>query len=283
MRQERAHLTGQIGFVPTMGYLHAGHLSLFQQARAMNHTLIVSIFVNPTQFSPHEDFNAYPRDIERDLHLLEQLQVDTVFLPTAEEMYPSGFTTYVVPEGTLATEVEGAIRPNHFRGVATVVLKLFQIVQPHYVYFGQKDAQQVAVIRRMIDDLNLPFTLCVLPTMRETDGLAMSSRNSYLTPPQRLAARVLYQALQTGQQAVLAYPDGSPTLAEQAIRETIQQEPQASLEYVEIRDPYTFLPLSTLRAPALLALAVRIGTTRLIDNFLLRADGFWDTGTISSL
>jgi pantoate--beta-alanine ligase len=298
MKQERTRWTGKVGFVPTMGYLHAGHLSLFQQARAENEILVASIFVNPTQFGPHEDFVRYPRNMERDLDLLDTLNVDFVFTPSDTEMYPPGFTTYVDPSGPLAEQVEGAVRPKHFRGVATVVLKLFQIVQPDRAYFGQKDAQQVAVITRMIQDFHLPIQLIALPTVRESDGLAMSSRNSYLPPQIRAAASVLYKALQAGQTAFMAnLPDGPVGLGRppvglelapnnpdptapvwQAMIAVIASEPAAMLDYAEIRDPRTFLPLKTLQAPAVLLLAVSIGSTRLIDNFVFNPDGTWDTG-----
>src|SRR5258707_5693742 len=189
---------GGIGFVPTMGYLHAGHLSLAQRAHAESATTVASIFVNPAQFGPGEDLARYPRDLPRDLAQLESAGVDAVFVPTAEEMYPAGFSTYVVPEGTLAARLEAAARPGHFRGVATVVAKLFAIVRPTDAYFGQKDAQQVAVLRRMIVDLHLPVWLRVLPTVREADGLAISSRNGYLNRQQGPAAALLFRARRAG-------------------------------------------------------------------------------------
>ena len=282
MQQERTHCRGKVGFVPTMGYLHAGHLSLFQQARAENDILVASIFVNPTQFGPHEDFQHYPRDLERDLDLLAGSDVDIVFTPSTTEMYPQGFTTYVEPRGPLAEQVEGATRPGHFRGVATIVLKLFQIVRPDNTYFGQKDAQQVAVISRMIQDFNLAIQLHIVPTMREPDGLAMSSRNSYLQGQDRAAATVLYKALQAGQTAFMSNPPDGPRAVRQTMIDVIAREPLAKLNYAEIRDPGTFLPLETLQAPALLALAVSISTTHLIDNFVYKADGTWDTGSFTT-
>jgi pantoate--beta-alanine ligase len=306
MQQERTRWRGKVGFVPTMGYLHAGHLSLFRQARAENDILVASIFVNPTQFGPHEDFDDYPRNLERDLALLEALQVDVVFTPSEREMYPQGFTTYVNPIGPLAEQVEGATRPGHFRGVATIVLKLFQIVQPDQTYFGQKDAQQVAVISRMIQDFNLTVQLHVLPTVREPDGLAMSSRNSYLQAQDRAAASVVYEALQAGLTAFMRHFSESPVGAKQglvgarqglvgaglvpaqplqalarvrqAMIDVVASEPLARLDYAEVRDPRSFLPLETLQAPAVLLLAVLIGSTRLIDNFVFNVDGTWDTG-----
>ena len=277
----RTQWSGPVGFVPTMGYLHEGHLALYRQARTESKTLVGSIFVNPIQFAPHEDLNRYPRDLARDLSTLESIGVDVVFTPSTEVMYPPGFTTYVVPEGPLATQAEGATRPGHFRGVATVVLKLFQLVRPATVYFGQKDAQQTAVITRMIEDFNLPITLRALPTIRESDGLAMSSRNSYLTPPQRRAAAVLYQALQAGRIAMEAYPQPTPPEVVQTMKDVLARESQIRLDYVEIRDAITFLTLETLQAPALLLIAAWIGQTRLIDNFVLQADGSWNTGQLT--
>jgi len=290
MRLERVQWTDQVGFVPTMGYLHEGHLSLFKRARAENQVLVASIFVNPTQFSPQEDFSLYPRDIERDLHMLEAQGVDVVFLPTPEQMYPQGFATYVDPQGPLADQSEGASRPGHFRGVATIVLKLFQIIQPHNAYFGQKDAQQVAVITRMVSDLNLPITVHILPTIREADGIAMSSRNSYLSTEERRIATVLYRALLAGQATFQTALDAhtQDTAARQveqviqALHTVIATEPQAHLDYVEVRDPQTFLPLEILQAPAVLLIAVHIGSTRLIDNFVLHLDGTWDTAMLTS-
>jgi pantoate--beta-alanine ligase len=278
--KQRAQWTNQVGLVPTMGYLHAGHLSLCQQARAENQHLVVSLFVNPTQFGPHEDLSRYPRDLDRDLDMLKEIGVDIVFAPSTEEMYPSGFISYVDLRGPLTEEAEGTSRPGHFRGVATVVLKLFQLVQPHHAYFGQKDAQQVAVISRMVRDFNLSVQLRILPIIREADGLAMSSRNKYLDVPSRVAATVLYRALQAGRVVFDSYPSATPQAVTRAMIEIINTEPLARLDYVEVRDPATFLPLETLQAPALLLIAASVGPTRLIDNFVLHADGTWDTGQI---
>jgi pantoate--beta-alanine ligase len=271
-----------VGLVPTMGYLHAGHLSLVRQARRENTLLTASIFVNPTQFGPHEDLARYPRDLPYDLELLEDSGVDVVFAPAASDVYPSGFSTYVDPSGPLATVGEGASRPGHFRGVATVVLKLFNILQPQRAYFGQKDAQQVAVLSRMVADLNLPVALRILPIIREADGLALSSRNAYLTPAMRTASVVLYRALLAGRQTFENGSLGEPADVVRVMAETIATEPLAKLDYADLRDPKTFLPLEKLQAPALLLLAVSIGSTRLIDNFLLRADGTWDMGLTHS-
>ncbi|MFO3796119.1 MAG: pantoate--beta-alanine ligase, partial [Anaerolineales bacterium] len=201
--EERKKLAEPVGFVPTMGYLHEGHLSLVRRAQEECASVVVSIFVNPTQFGPNEDLARYPRDLERDLRLLAPLRVDIVWTPTVEEMYPSGYQTWVTVE-ELTKPLEGAMRPGHFRGVTTVVSKLFNAVQPQRAYFGQKDAQQAAVIRQMRRDLSYPIEIVVCPTVREADGLAMSSRNIYLSPPERRAATVLYRALTAAQSAYQA-------------------------------------------------------------------------------
>jgi pantoate--beta-alanine ligase len=280
MVKERAQWTGQVGLVPTMGYLHAGHLSLCQQARADNQVLVVSIFVNPTQFGSHEDLSCYPRDLDRDLQILETSGVDVVFAPHAEEMYPPGFTSYVDLHGPLTEQGEGVTRPGHFCGVATVVLKLFQLVQPRHAYFGQKDAQQVAVISRMVTDFNLPVQLHILPIIREPDGLAMSSRNKYLDDASRAAATVLYRALQAGRAAFEAYSSETSQKVTQTMIDIVATEALVRLNYAEVCDPATFQPLETLHAPALLLIAASVGSVRLIDNFVLHADGTWDTGRI---
>lgn len=276
-RADRA-VSARVGLVPTMGYLHEGHLALVRQARAENEILAVSIFVNPAQFGPHEDLERYPRDLPRDLRLLEECGVDVVFTPAPADIYPPGFSTYVDPGGPLATAAEGASRPGHFRGVATVVLKLFQILRPRQAYFGQKDAQQVAVISRMVSDFNLPVILRILPTIREADGLALSSRNAYLSAEARAASSLLYKALQAGKEVFEERAPQGPAGVVRAMREVIADEPRITLDYAEVRDPATFLPLERLQAPALLLIAASLGATRLIDNFLLRADGTWDTG-----
>src|SRR5581483_250018 len=259
-----------VGFVPTMGYLHEGHLALVRRARTENDLVIASIFVNPTQFGPHEDFERYPRDVPRDLAMLESEGVDIVFTPGVAEMYPSGYVTYVEPTGPLVEQAEGRRRPGHFRGVATVVLKLFHIVRPHRAYFGQKDAQQVAVISHMVEDLNLPLSLRIVSTVREPDGLAMSSRNVYLTAEQRTAATVLYRALQAGRRVFDARPAQGVAVVIRAMTETVAAEPLADLDYIEVRDPHSFLPLEVLQPPALLAIAAHIAPVRLIDNIALR-------------
>ena len=266
-RAVRRALPGTWGFVPTMGYLHEGHLSLVRRARAENDRVAVSIFVNPTQFGPHEDYARYPRDLERDLRLLEPLGVDLVFVPSVEEMYPPGFQTWVIVE-EVSRPLEGASRPGHFRGVATVVAKLFNILQPDRAYFGQKDAQQTVVIRRMVQDLNIPVEIVICPTVREPDGLAMSSRNSYLNPEERRAATVLFRALQAAKARYEAGERDAERLRE-AMREVIRAEPLARIDYVSVAHPETLQELERVEGPALLSLAVYIGTTRLIDNLML--------------
>ena len=267
-----------VGLVPTMGYLHAGHVSLVERARAENDHVVVSIFVNPTQFGPHEDLSRYPRDLPRDLALLEAAGADVVFTPSVEEVYPAGFGTYVEPTGVLAERLEAATRPGHFRGVATVVTKLLLMVAPDRVYFGQKDAQQVAVVRRLARDLNLPVEVRVLPTVREPDGLAMSSRNKYLGPEDRAAAIVLNRAIRAGVAAFELQPAGGAPDVIAAMTAVVAAESRAQLDYADVCDPDTFAPLTALHAPALLAIAAKVGPARLIDNFLLRADGTWDMG-----
>jgi pantoate--beta-alanine ligase len=266
-RAVRRALPGTWGFVPTMGYLHEGHLSLIRRARAENDRVAVSIFVNPTQFGPHEDYARYPRDLERDLRLLEPLGVDLVFVPSVEEMYPPGFQTWVVVE-EVSRPLEGASRPGHFRGVATVVAKLFHILQPDRAYFGQKDAQQTVVIRRMVQDLNIPVEIVICPTVREPDGLAMSSRNTYLNPEERRSATVLFRALQMAKARYEAGERDAERLRE-AMREVIRAEPLARIDYVSVAHPETLQELERVEGPALLSLAVYIGTTRLIDNLML--------------
>jgi pantoate--beta-alanine ligase len=267
-RTLRASMEGPVGFVPTMGYLHAGHLSLVQAARRDCASVVASIFVNPAQFAPSEDLASYPRDLDRDLALLDDARVDLVFAPAAqEELYPHGFDTWVDVE-RLTARLEGACRPIHFRGVATIVAKLFHIVQPDVAFFGQKDAQQALVVRRMIRDLDFAVRLAVCPTVREDDGLAMSSRNTYLTPRERRAAPVLYRALQTAEGL---YNDGerSAGALRRAAEAMLGSEPLARPEYFSIADLDTLEEMEVLDRPALVSSAVRIGKTRLIDNLLL--------------
>jgi pantoate--beta-alanine ligase len=267
-RSARAALEGSVGLVPTMGYLHEGHIALVRQAHAENDHVVVSIFVNPTQFGPNEDFASYPRDPEHDYAALREVNTALVFTPNVEEMYPSGFQTYVEVTG-VSQGLEGERRPGHFRGVATVVAKLFNIVQPDRAYFGQKDAQQVAVIRRMVADLAMPLEVVVAPIVRAPDGLALSSRNSYLTPEQRLAAPVLYRALMA---AKSRYESGerSPDVLRSTVQEILATEPKAQVDYISAADAESLVELNApTNRSILLSLAVRIGKPRLLDNVIL--------------
>ncbi|HEX8992700.1 MAG TPA: pantoate--beta-alanine ligase [Anaerolineales bacterium] len=256
-----------LGLVPTMGYLHEGHLSLARQARQDCKSVAVSIFVNPTQFGPTEDLSKYPRDLERDLRMLESVGADIVWAPTPEIMYPPGYQTWVEVQD-VTRPLEGAQRPGHFRGVATVVTKLFNSVQPDKAYFGQKDAQQAAVIRQMTADLNFPIEIVVCPIVREPDGLAMSSRNVYLEPAQRQAATVLYRALHAAKAAYDAGERDAGRLR-QAMKQTLESEPLAQMQYVSCADYSTLQELDTVSGKTLLSMAVYFGRTRLIDNLVL--------------
>jgi pantoate--beta-alanine ligase len=266
-RSLRQRLKGSIGFVPTMGYLHAGHIALAHEARKENATVVASIFVNPTQFGPNEDLDSYPRDLESDTDALEKAGTDFLYFPSAEEIYPPTFDTYV-DVGTVTETLEGAKRPTHFRGVATVVTKLFNIVQPHRAYFGQKDGQQVIVIRKMVDDLNIPVEIITVPTVREPDGLALSSRNSYLNKNEREAATILHQSLIETQNLYNNGQRDAEKLRE-AMRNILASQPLAHIEYVSIADIDTLHELSVVGHDAIASLAVRIGKTHLIDNVLL--------------
>jgi pantoate--beta-alanine ligase len=267
MRAVRRGLTGAVGLVPTMGYLHEGHLALVRLARSENENAVVSIFVNPTQFGAGEDFQAYPRDPERDLSLLKSEEVDVVFMPPAEEMYPAHFSTWVDVQ-QLTERLEGASRPGHFRGVATVVAKLFNIVEPTRAYFGQKDAQQLMVIRRMVSDLNMNLQVVAVPTVREPDGLAMSSRNTYLSPGERQAALVLWQALSLAKQLWFEGERDAQNIRRK-MASLIGSEPLAQIDYISLADAESLEELAQIDRPALVSLAVRIGKTRLIDNIVL--------------
>lgn len=267
LRTACAQLPKPVGLVPTMGYLHEGHLSLVRAARAECASVVVSIYVNPTQFGPNEDFAAYPRGLERDLSLLKPLQVDLVWTPTNEILYPSGFQTWVTVE-EVSQPLEGSFRPGHFRGVATVVAKLFNSVQPQKAYFGQKDAQQVVVIRQMTRDLNFPIEIVVCPIVREADGLALSSRNTYLNPEQRQAATALSRALQAARQDFVNGESSAEKLR-QRMMAVLNQEPLARVQYVSCAHPDSLEELDTITERALLSMAVYVGKTRLIDNILL--------------
>ena len=272
LRAARKTLPGAVGFVPTMGYLHAGHISLANAARSGCTSVVASIFVNPTQFGANEDLAKYPRDLPRDLAMLEAAGVDLVWTPTPEEMYPSGFQTWVDVQG-LTMRLEGEFRPGHFRGVATVVAKLFNAVGPDRVYFGQKDAQQAAVIRRMTTDLDFPIEIVVCPTVRESDGLAMSSRNIYLDRAERNAAPILFRALSAAETAYQGGERQAESLR-RIILDLIATEPLARLQYVSCADYLTLDELVTVRDRALVSIAVHLGKTRLIDNLVIgdRAD-----------
>ena len=267
LRLARRTLSGPVGFIPTMGYLHAGHISLVQAAKAGCSSVAASIFVNPTQFGPAEDLASYPRNLPRDLALLEAAGVELVWTPTQEVMYPPGFQTWVEVEH-LTRPLEGGHRPGHFRGVTTVVAKLLNAVRPDKAYFGQKDAQQAAVIRRMTKDLDFQVEIVVCPTLREVDGLALSSRNVYLNPAERQAATVLFRALSA---AKAAYDSGERAAEElrRLVREIVGAELLARLQYVSCADNDTLEELETVSGKALLSMAVLMGKTRLIDNFVI--------------
>ena len=263
----RKAFQGTVGFVPTMGFLHAGHISLVNSARAGCTNVVASIFVNPTQFGPNEDLAKYPRDLPRDLAMLEAAGVGLVWTPTVEGMYPTGYQTWVDVEG-LTVGLEGEIRPGHFRGVATIIAKLFNAIRPDRAYFGQKDAQQAAVIRQMTTDLDFPIEIVVCPTIREADGLAMSSRNSYLNPEERKVAPILFRALST---AKTTYKSGvrEAESLRRVMRDLIISEPLARLQYVSCANYDTLEELIVVQNKALLSMAVFLGKTRLIDNIVI--------------
>jgi pantoate--beta-alanine ligase len=267
-REARRQMGGTVGFVPTMGYLHEGHLFLARRAKAENDFSVVSIFVNPTQFGPKEDFARYPRDPDRDLALLERERTDLVLTPPVDEMYPPGTSTWVDVED-VTKPLEGASRPGHFRGVATVVAKLFNIVQPTRAYFGQKDAQQVVVIQKMVADLNMNLEVVVVPTQREPDGLAMSSRNVYLNQQERQAAVVLWRSMNLAQD-LWRKGERDAEKIRQGVVTLIKNEPLARIDYVSVADPKTLEELSHITGSALVSMAVYMGRTRLIDNMTLK-------------
>ncbi|HSP06340.1 MAG TPA: pantoate--beta-alanine ligase [Acidobacteriota bacterium] len=256
-----------IGFVPTMGFLHDGHLSLVREARKMADVVVVSIFVNPTQFGPKEDLDKYPRDVTRDAETLSAESVDYVFLPKVEEIYPEKFRTYVKVR-ELSECLEGLTRPTHFEGVTTVVMKLFHIVDPHFGFFGQKDAQQLVIVRRMIQDMNMDVEIIRLPIVREPDGVAMSSRNVYLSPEERKAAPVLHRALQHAQQRINEGERKTKSILKE-MREIIESEPLARIDYLAAVDMIDLKELKTLKGKCLVALAAYFGSTRLIDNIII--------------
>ena len=267
-RKVRREQDQTIGLVPTMGALHEGHLSLVREARRMCDVVVVSVFVNPTQFGPGEDFNRYPRDLTQDTALLTDYNIDYIFAPPAEEIYPKGFSTYISVEG-LSDQLEGAARPGHFRGVATVVAILFNIVRPDFAFFGQKDAQQSLIVKRMVRDLAFDTEIVVLPTVREESGLALSSRNAYLNEEEREAAAILYRALSRAREAY-ASGERNGTRRAEVVRATIGMEPRARIDYVSVTDADTLEKLEKLNDRAVLvAVAVNFGKTRLIDNIVL--------------
>jgi pantoate--beta-alanine ligase len=260
-----------VGLIPTMGALHEGHLALVRRARQECSEIITSIFVNPKQFGPKEDFAKYPRTFEADAEKLASAGVDAIFAPEPADVYPPGFRTYVSVEG-LSDRLEGRSRPGHFRGVATVVLKLLEIVQPHFAYFGRKDAQQVRIISQMAGDLNLDTEIVVCPIVREPDGLALSSRNAYLKPDERKAATVLHRALIAGRDELAAGGHDSLSL-QTTLRKVLQAEPLAAVDYAEIVDADTFEPVTRVARPCYVVLAVFLGKTRLIDNLYIEPAG----------
>jgi len=267
LRAARLSLAGRVGLVPTMGYLHEGHLSLIRRAKAECDHVVVSIFVNPTQFGVNEDLSKYPRDLERDLSLIKPLGVELIWTPTPEIMYPTGYQTWVEVDA-VTRPLEGSMRPTHFKGVTTVVAKLFNMVQPHKAYFGQKDAQQAAVIRQMTRDLNFPVDVIVCPTVREADGLAMSSRNKYLEGTDRKAAAVLFRALSAAKDAYEGGERNAEVLRGK-MKEVLESEPRVTVQYVSCADYDTLEELAVVKGKALLSMAVLLGKTRLIDNFVL--------------
>jgi pantoate--beta-alanine ligase len=253
-----------------MGFLHKGHLSLMRPARAENDLLVVSIFVNPTQFGPNEDYEAYPRDLQRDSEMAAEVGVDVIFSPTARDMYPNGYATFVNVEH-ITEKMCGAFRPGHFRGVTTIVTKIFNLVQPHRAYFGQKDAQQAVVIKRMTDDLNFGMEIVVLPTVREGDGVAMSSRNKYLSQKERRTALVLIMSLRMAEDMVRSGQRDAAAIRRKMV-DMIQAKPLAKIDYIAIVNADTLVDLDVVSGKTLIALAVFVGKTRLIDNVILDAD-----------
>ncbi len=256
-----------VGLVPTMGYLHEGHLSIIRAARNQSDIVIVSIFVNPVQFGPDEDFEKYPRDIKKDEELLKECGVDIIFYPKKEDMYPEGFSTYVDVE-KMTENLCGKSRPGHFRGVTTVVMKLFEIIKPDIAYFGQKDAQQAYVVKKMIEDLNMDITMKIMPIIREEDGLAMSSRNIYLTKPERKDTPLLYESLKLAE-GLIGSGEISPKKIIKKMRDLLSEKPSLKIDYISIVDTKSLREVTTVEGEVLIAIAVFIGKTRLIDNIIL--------------
>jgi len=258
-----------IGFVPTLGYLHKGHLFLIKVAKETCDEVVVSIFVNPLQFGPGEDYERYPRDLSWDTEICQKEGVNAIFVPSLEEMYPQGYSTFIDMQGNLTQVLEGKLRPGHFRGVNTVLIKLFNIVHPNLSFFGEKDYQQALIVKKMVKDLNLDTKIVLLPTVREKDGLAVSSRNSYLTFKQRKAAAVLYKSL-TKAKEMIEKGKEDPKEVIFLMRDLINKEPLAKIDYVALVDPLTFERVSQIKENVLIALAVRIGKVRLIDNIRIK-------------
>ncbi len=271
---------GSVGFVPTAGHLHRGHVRLVQASRQECELSVVSIFVNPPQFGSDKDLVQDPNDLAKDVQLLGIEQVDVVFIPRPEDIFPANFSTYVVPSGPIAERFEGAARPGYMRGVATVMTKLFQLVRPDVVYLGQKNAQQVALIRKLVCDLNIDLSLRVLPTVRQSDGLAIGNRNQLLTPAQRQAVPILYQGLLAGM-AMIEKGERRPAVIQKAVTDLIATEPLMNLDYVALCDPDSFEDVGETLPPTLpdllLMVAGHVGTTRLVDNILWRSSGYWLT------
>ena len=305
MHAERDRMAGTVALVPTMGYLHEGHLSLVRQACADNDHVIVSIFVNPSQFGPDEDLERYPRDEARDFWLLEAEGVHVAFVPSVEEMYPPRFADWVEVHGPLTERLEGAHRPGHFRGVTTVVARLFRIIQPHRAYFGQKDAQQLRVIRRMVEEQRMDVQIVAMPTVREPDGLAMSSRNVFLSPAEREAALAIPRVLALARRLVMKEGETEAEMVCQAVRAALETprsarpdalvepalsaakgpagRPRLALDYVSVSDEQTLKELETIDRTALVLLAARVGTTRLIDNSIVIPIGVYAPASVREL
>ncbi len=271
LRDERSKSLS-IGFVPTMGWFHDGHLSLMRMAREECDVVVVSIFVNPIQFGPQEDLDEYPRDLERDRRLAEDASVDYIFSPDVSEIYGEGFTTYVEVEGELTDRLCGAARPGHFKGVTTVCAKLFNIVKPDYAYFGQKDFQQALIVKQMVEDLNMPLEIVICPIVRESDGLAMSSRNAYLKPEERKAAVVLKKVLDEAKQ-MIEYGETDTNTLKKRIKKMVARQPLADLEYVSVCDRINLKDTEKIDKDIVIAIAVQIGKARLIDNIIVRKSG----------
>jgi pantoate--beta-alanine ligase len=266
LRQEGKTIT----FVPTMGYLHEGHLALMREGKRRGDILVISIFVNPTQFGPGEDYDQYPRDMQRDLKLVEKVGVDIVFTPSAHEMYPDAFQTYVQVE-RVTQNLCGISRPGHFRGVTTVVAKLFNIVKPHLALFGQKDYQQLVTIKRMVEDLNMDIEVIGIPTVRERDGLAMSSRNTYLSPKKRKEAARLYRALRKGEECFRQGGKNTAVILT-TVRGIIEEIKPTTIDYIKVCDAHTLEDIEAIKGEAIIAVAIQIGKTRLIDNLILKEE-----------